>query len=533
MSRQRALFRLWRTVAQLQPTMIWARLWRPVSGWFFKPAPLPAKVLDRILNLPQIFLPAGLEADVADAARGFFCFLNKAHTFAGGINWNFEEEGLLWNYHLNSFMWLEGVAAAEPGVDALLQSRSAATPKRGHDGYPVSRRLRHIIRYVLMQEVRNPEVLKMLWQDAHRLSALPEKQLGANHLLENDLSLWTAGIFFNHAPFLRAAAARLRKELAAQFLTDGAHYERSSHYTAQVLAGILRALALAEALNMPADNALMEQCRKAVTCGLGWLEQMQLPDGTMPAFGDAHRQLWPALPNLKSAAGKLRMEVQKVPLSHSGYRVLENSDFSLRANVGTAAPAFQPGHSHADALSFVLHFKGQPLICDVGISTYERNAHRHLERSTAAHNTIEVNGENSAEIWAAFRMGRRAKVEILGETATEISAVHNGYRHLRVLHQRRFSVGTDTMEIQDFLTGSFEEAILRLHFPPRITPQLLNENTLLAGGCIITFSGLESARLEPYEWAGGFNNRLPAVCFSAQIKDCASTLLFKAATLPL
>ncbi len=533
MSRQRALFRLWRTVAQLRPAMIWARLWRPVSNWFFKPAPLPAAVLERVLNLPQMSLPAGAEADVADAARRSFWFLNKERTFAGGIDWNFREEGLLWNYHLNSFMWLERVAAAEPAVDALLKNWAVATPKRGNDGYPVSRRLRHIIRYMLMQEARNAMVVKMLWQDAHRLLALPEKQLGANHLLENYLSLWTAGIFFNHAPFLRAAAAGLQRELAAQFLADGAHYERSSHYTAQVLAGILRALALAEALNMPADNALMEQCRKAVACGLGWLEQMQLPDGTMPAFGDAHRQLWPAITDLKSAAGKLRIEVQKVPLSDSGYRVLENSDFSLRANVGTAAPAFQPGHSHADALSFVLYFKGQPLICDVGISTYERNARRHWERSTAAHNTVEVNGEDSAEIWAAFRMGRRARVEILGETATEITAVHNGYRHLQVLHQRRFSVVADTLEIQDFLTGSFEEAILRLHFPPRITPQLLNENTLLAGGCVITFNGLESARLESYEWAAGFNKRLPAVCFSARIKDCAPTLLFKAATLPL
>jgi hypothetical protein len=513
--------------------MIWARLWRPVSTFFLKATPLPEELLQQVQNLPQLFLPAGAEADIADAGNFSFCFLNKNHRFENGVDWGFLQEGLLWNYHLNSFAWLESVAAPEEATDALLKNRAAAMPKRGNDGYPTSRRLRHVVRYLLMQKTRDPALVQMLWQDAHRLLVLPETQLGANHLLENYLSLWAAGMLFQHPPFLQEAEAGLRRELPKQFLRDGAHYERSTHYTAQLIAALLRCLALAKALHWPAADSLVTAGKSVVARSLGWLKQMQFPDGQMPAFGDAHRRLWPALADLKAAASKLQIEVQKETLSDSGYRVLENKDFSLCANVGTAAPAFQPGHSHADALSFVLYFRGKPLICDVGISTYERDARRHWERSTAAHNTLEVNGQNSAEIWAAFRMGRRARVKIVAESATEISAVHNGYRHLKGLHHRQFSVGEQTVAIQDFLTGNFKEAFLRLHFPPEITPQLQGENTLLAGNCRLTFTGLEEAKLEPYEWAAGFNERLPAVCFSARLKDCAATLLFKAATLPL
>ena len=57
-----------------------------------------------------------------------------------------------------------------------------------------------------------------------------------------------------------------------------------------------------------------------------------------------------------------------------------------------------------------MHVDGEPLLIDTGTSTYAAGAVRDRERSTAAHNTLEVDGRDSTEVWGAFRAGRRARV---------------------------------------------------------------------------------------------------------------------------
>jgi hypothetical protein len=41
-------------------------------------------------------------------------------------------------------------------------------------------------------------------------------------------------------------------------------------------------------------------------------------------------------------------------------------------NCGNILPSYQPGHSHADMLHFILYVSGKPVIVDTGISTYEK-----------------------------------------------------------------------------------------------------------------------------------------------------------------
>src|SRR5690606_19561897 len=100
-------------------------------------------------------------------------------------------------------------------------------------------------------------------------------------------------------------------------------------------------------------------------------------------------------------------------LSDSGYRKFNEADFEILMDVGQIAPVYQPGHSHADSLQFLLNFKGKPVIVDTGISTYEKNERRQLERSTASHNTVTINRDNSSNVWGGFRVAERAMVEVL------------------------------------------------------------------------------------------------------------------------
>ena len=111
---------------------------------------------------------------------------------------------------------------------------------------------------------------------------------------------------------------------------------------------------------------------------------------------------------------------------------------------------------------------------DAGVSTYEPGRLRAYCRSTRAHNTVEIEGRDQAELWAAFRVGRRPRPR--GVTWTrlddgfELSARHDGYRRLagRPRHARRFRWrGAGELEIDDRVdAGRPVRSVARLHFHP-------------------------------------------------------------------
>ena len=61
-------------------------------------------------------------------------------------------------------------------------------------------------------------------------------------------------------------------------------------------------------------------------------------------------------------------------------------------NVGSVGPAYQPGHAHADTLSFELSVDGLRWFVNTGVSGYGVTADRSYERSSEAHNTVVVDG---------------------------------------------------------------------------------------------------------------------------------------------
>ena len=131
----------------------------------------------------------------------------------------------------------------------------------------------------------------------------------------------------------------------------------------------------------------------------------------------------------------------------------------LLADVGPPCPRELPAHAHADSLSCVVHVDSEPLLIDTGTSTYAPGAVRDRERSTAAHNTLEVDGRDSTEVWGAFRAGRRARVLRMSASAdadtVTVEAAHDGYRSLpgRPGHHRRWSLRADELRVDDTVTG--------------------------------------------------------------------------------
>jgi len=155
---------------------------------------------------------------------------------------------------------------------------------------------------------------------------------------------------------------------------------------------------------------------------------------------------------------------------------------------GPGGPDYQPGHRHADTLSYELCLDGRRIVVDSGVFDYEKTPLRAYLRGTAAHSTVRVDGLDQSEVWGAFRVARRAKplyAELgpLEGGRIEFRGAHDGYRRLpgRVIHERRVTAElAGRWDICDQITGSgmhVLESVINLH--PDCSVKQVGEGQLL------------------------------------------------------
>jgi uncharacterized heparinase superfamily protein len=168
-------------------------------------------------------------------------------------------------------------------------------------------------------------------------------------------------------------------------------------------------------------------------------------------------------------------------LPEAGYYGFRDGGDYFISDCGVIGPDYQPGHAHADFLSFELSLGGQRVITDTGVGTYEVGPQRSYERSTAAHSTVEIAGDNSIEVWGGFRVGRRTKPEVLRwEPSREgcfLEAEHYGYSHLpgRPMHRRSFFWRDGLLVIHDRVSGAQNQLVVsRLHLAPGVLVRVVN-----------------------------------------------------------
>ena len=145
-----------------------------------------------------------------------------------------------------------------------------------------------------------------------------------------------------------------------------------------------------------------------------WLNTMCHPDTEISYFNDSAFNIATPFPNLLkyhksifSKSPQYQKTNKKLELTHlaaTGFIRLENRNATALFDVGEVGASYIPGHAHADTLSFELSIFGRRLIINTGTSTYENCKDRHYERSTAAHNTVEINKKNSSDVWHSFRV---------------------------------------------------------------------------------------------------------------------------------
>lgn len=70
-------------------------------------------------------------------------------------------------------------------------------------------------------------------------------------------------------------------------------------------------------------------------------------------------------------------------------------------------------------MSFELFKAGKPVIVNCGTYAYQCKE-RSFFRSTAAHNTVLINGEEQSQCWGAFRLAKRCSVKVVDVTGNSI-----------------------------------------------------------------------------------------------------------------
>jgi uncharacterized heparinase superfamily protein len=158
-----------------------------------------------------------------------------------------------------------------------------------------------------------------------------------------------------------------------------------------------------------------------------------------------------------------------------------------------------------------------------GTSCYGVSDERHRQRSTAAHNTVVIDGENSSEVWGGFRVARRAKPQGLeideADDEVRVSCTHDGYRRLpgRTVHRRTWTLSDGEFSVRDAIEGGFQCAAGRLHFHPEIEVKMTDTENggeiRRPDGTILIFELTNaSGRIVPSTWHPEFGRSVPNAC---------------------
>jgi len=465
-------------------------------------------------------------------------------------SWNAAQYSKLWLYNLHYLDDLNAVGIDEQNAlaRALVNRWIEANPPpsgNGWEPYPLSLRIVNLVKWFARQEALEPHWLASLATQMQALAKQVEYHILGNHLFANAKALVFGGSYLagpDADRWLEKGLKILDREVKEQFLGDGAHFELSPMYHAILLWDMCDLVNLAERVDLPELKARLPAWRVVVMRGLRWLRSMQHPDGGISFFNDAAFGIAPTLSDLEVYASRLE---GCLPLpdvgegsfdaryhAQSGYASIDlgggNKALLDLARVG---PDYQPGHAHADSLSFELSLFGQRIFVNSGTSQYGDDAERHRQRSTSAHNTVEVDGENSSEVWSGFRVARRAYpvLELFDDQSDKvlIRASHTGYLRLkgRVLHRREWLFELGHIGLLDKVEGEHGVAVARLYVHPSIRFIEEQERFIarLGGGgyVVVEFKGGDSSRLVRSNWHPEFGKNIENQCIESVFRNGA------------
>jgi uncharacterized heparinase superfamily protein len=510
--------------------------------WFNLIRPIISQNVDTKLRNPTNSFCLTIQKNPSLLKKDTFVFLNKSKSMSE-IVWNLKgkDVGKLWHYNQHYFDDLNALGSAnrKEWHYELLQNWVNSNPTGygiGWDSYPTSLRIINWIKWHLSKNILPDINIRSLIMQARWLNKRIEWHILGNHLFANAKALVFAGLFFSGKEaeeFVKKGLKIINNELKEQVLDDGGNFERSPMYHAIFLEDILDLINIAKVYPKIIQESQVNQWLKISIIMLKWLDTMTHPDGEISFFNDAALKIAPNLDQLKKYAQRLGVNYSFIKfnkvthLKDSGYVRLTSGNVVVLLDIAPIGPDYQPGHAHADTLSFEFSLFGQRLIVNGGTSEYEVSAVRQYERSTKAHNTVEVNNENSSEVWSSFRVARRAypfdlKIEVL-ENFASITCSHDGYKRLtgKLIHRRNWQLFESYLIVKDNVKGSFKNAFAYFHIHPQI--DILKNSS---GNWTLTFPNSKNvnldvtigiAQLETSFYSPEFGKRIKTKCLKVAL----------------
>lgn len=476
------------------------------------------------------FAPSLWPGDVENGRRirdGRIRLLNRERPFGLG-SWQAADEPLLWRFTLHYFEWLADLESlndegARAQARALIEDWITAHPQpRGlaWHPYPLSLRIFAWLRHgAFLTEGATPAFTKQLAtsldRQARHLSRVVERHLGGNHLIKNLKALIAAGLCLKDRENLVAPAlAELESEVAHQVLADGGHYERSPSYHLQVLIDLIDLQAVL------AERGPVPWLAHAITRMGAALATFCLGDARLALFNDGEVGRADLIAAVRKRLGGTTKPLGTLP--ESGYHRLEARDTIAVLDAGLCGPDDLPAHAHADMLSFEFSDGPARVVVNGGTYAYQDGLWRNRLRGTAAHSTVEVDGQNSAEVHSVFRLGRRPRNVSATRTETNVAITvegsHDGYRHLGVIHHRKMALSRDgrILEGEDRIEDDrpdppLHRVAIRFHLHPDVQTDMATDGrwwlTLPTGARWSFHAFGHSFRLESSPYAPAFYDR--------------------------
>lgn len=468
-------------------------------------------------------------------------------------------------FNLNSFAWLELLSDAyaqthdrvylEKGFQLIRQWQAQCGKKaRGDkwDAYVTSKRILHQMGFLSKYAGQKlGEYVPFLAAQAKVLSRRIEFHLGANHVLREAAALMYCGAFVQDEKLYRKSKKLLFAQIKEQFLPDGGHYERSVSYHVESLQQCYEALWLMFRWGDPEAGTLRDLLRSPYI----FLNAMLRCDGTIPLVNDAAADYpFDAADFLYTAAylytdappmgvpgpysRRWALAAPKASISWDAPTLFEATGFlshhfelegighSLFFDAGDNGPDYNLGHTHADSLSLLWTTSHGEVFADSGVYTYAPGNFRNACRATAAHNTVEVDGISSSQVWGAFRTAKRAYTHVesfsFRDGVLSVTASHDGYRKVLadpVTHRRQLSLDhvTGLLAVTDTLLPHREAhtGVLRFHLAPGCSAVPVSDRSLLLQERYL-LSCSEALTLESCFVAKDFGVQQESLCVTAK-----------------
>lgn len=424
-----------RTISRMKPSMVARRLRgdRRLSERCFAgehPARMPK------IAIPELDLDAAYLArfDVEALLDGEFLLINERHV-VDIAKWEVPEASHLWNFNLHYFEW--GVALSASWRDTkdvryltcfkrLARSwMDACAYGEGDAWHPYTISLR-LVNWLIAMDLfdgmlqEDEEFFAAMRESMYRqyrhLLVNQETHLRANHWWENIKTLVIMSAAFDDQAVLDRMTKRLEQQLDEQVLADGVHFERSLMYHKLVLEGMLRVWVASRELGFVLPSNLSEKLQLMLDA----MASLERGMGKTPFFNDAADGIAKDCDQLVAACERLLgmgADGSKTAFPAAGYYKLYDGDIAVMFDAGMPGPSYMLGHAHCDCLSFELSYKGEPVIVNSGTYAYQSELRPYF-RSTAAHNTVMVDGEEQLECWGEHRVGRGFRDAAVKENST-------------------------------------------------------------------------------------------------------------------